>query len=280
MKTKPLRAFSAIMMLCLVACNLNTEIDEANVSIAGENVLLDTGATKNASAILNDTQMGTKPIAILTKKPSKIRFLKSQMEMGDIKYPRAAQWCQPNPTADYLEEKSFTQLSHCIPIDLDWTTIQPIKNPFPTLELVTPAKRLIKMVDVDSIGMLGYKYVSEGLPISSNQSQIPEYYNPFASKKVDSEPQILNLADVQQQIGYPQLAKYKGIEGTVHTRVLVDSTGKFVKHMILKSPDKSLDMAVSGSIYYLKFTPALYNGKPVAYWLNIPFEFVLANKTN
>jgi len=92
---------------------------------------------------------------------------------------------------------------------------------------------------------------------------------------VEKEPQPVNIDDIKRRIGYPPLAKEAGIQGKVIVRVLVGKDGKYVKHVILKSPHKILADAVEKELPNLEFTPGIQAGKPIKVWVTIPFDFRL-----
>ncbi len=91
----------------------------------------------------------------------------------------------------------------------------------------------------------------------------------------DEEPKPLNLAEVNQAIGYPDSARNQNIEGRVVARILIDKEGNYVKHTITNSVDSLLVQAVEEHINEITFTPAKQNGEPIMYWMNIPFNFKL-----
>ncbi|MEL6592497.1 MAG: energy transducer TonB, partial [Bacteroidota bacterium] len=78
-------------------------------------------------------------------------------------------------------------------------------------------------------------------------------------------------------IGYPQIARDAGIEGNVVVRVLVDKRGNYDKHKIITQVHPILTKAVEEHISKLQFTPAIQGGKPIKFWVNIPFNFKLLN---
>lgn len=90
---------------------------------------------------------------------------------------------------------------------------------------------------------------------------------------MDTEPKVLNLAEIQQLIGYPKQAHEQGIEGTVIVRILVDKDGQYAKHEVLKEGHSLLLGAVEGHLAKLKFEPAQKEGKPVKFWVTLPFKF-------
>ncbi|MEM7369100.1 MAG: energy transducer TonB [Bacteroidota bacterium] len=91
----------------------------------------------------------------------------------------------------------------------------------------------------------------------------------------DEQPVPVNMEDLIKLVGYPQMAKDAGIEGTVVVRILVDKTGTYAKHKVINSVHPILDRVVAKHIHRLKFTPAIQGKKPIKFWVNIPFKFQL-----
>ncbi|MEZ4686588.1 MAG: energy transducer TonB [Bacteroidia bacterium] len=95
----------------------------------------------------------------------------------------------------------------------------------------------------------------------------------FASQ----EPEPINMDDVRELIGYPDIAREANIEGQVVVRVLVDEDGNYQKHKIIKKAHPILAEAVEKHVRKLRFTPAVQGNKPIKFWVNIPFAFKLLN---
>ncbi|MEM6805223.1 MAG: TonB family protein, partial [Bacteroidota bacterium] len=95
---------------------------------------------------------------------------------------------------------------------------------------------------------------------------------------VDKEPEPQNISEIRNAIGYPEEAINENIEGTVVVRVLVDETGKYVKHEIVKEIHPALAKAVGDQVANINFTPAQQGEKAVKYWVNLPFPFKLVNE--
>lgn len=95
--------------------------------------------------------------------------------------------------------------------------------------------------------------------------------NAFIEADVDAMPK--NLLDLRKYIGYPAEAREKNITGKVVVRVLVDTLGNYVKHVLIKTPDTILSNAVTAHISKIKFTPASNKNKLIMKWVNIPFDF-------
>ncbi|MDB4285912.1 energy transducer TonB [bacterium] len=91
------------------------------------------------------------------------------------------------------------------------------------------------------------------------------------------EPKPRNMDDIRKMIGYPEIAKDAGIEGQVVVRVLVDKLGNYKKHKVIKKVHPILAEACEKQVPKLKFTPAIQGGKPIPFWVNIPFKFKLLN---
>lgn len=79
----------------------------------------------------------------------------------------------------------------------------------------------------------------------------------------------LNLDSVKQLIRRPQAC----VEGKVIVRLMIDENGKYVKHLVLKTPHPMCTEAVEPVLHHLRFTPALMDGQAVKCWVTIPFKF-------
>ena len=93
--------------------------------------------------------------------------------------------------------------------------------------------------------------------------------------EADEMPRPLNMREVQMKIGYPQIARDAGIDGTVVVRILVNTDGSYLRHEVLNSVHPVLDQAVEVHLSKLKFTPAQKDEQPMKFWVNIPFSFKL-----
>lgn len=91
----------------------------------------------------------------------------------------------------------------------------------------------------------------------------------------EEEPTPVNMEDIRKLIGYPQIARDAGIEGNVVVRVLVDKKGNYSRHKIINQVHPILTKAVEEHIDKLTFSPAIQGGKPIPFWVNIPFSFKL-----
>jgi TonB family protein len=94
-----------------------------------------------------------------------------------------------------------------------------------------------------------------------------------AEQLAKSEPQPLNLVSVYDAIVYPPECHEANIQGEVKLRILVDTSGKPIRHEVVSSPHELLLKACEDVIYDLQFKPALKAGKPIESWITIPFNF-------
>lgn len=144
-------------------------------------------------------------------------------------------------------------------------------------------KTVEELEDAPNFGAQDKEGEDVGLPIGDiGDGDVPEVIvdndpgiNDFVS--VEQEPVPVNIDDIKNLIGYPQIARDAGIQGQVVVRVLVNKTGNYDRHKVVKSVHPILDEAVQKHLSKLKFTPAIQGGRPIKFWVNIPFNFKLLN---
>ena len=141
-------------------------------------------------------------------------------------------------------------------------------------EKLTEAQQLRRqrISTLENVGILA-KSSKNGEEITADES--PEEPDMNAYVAVEQEPKPLNMRDIRMSIGYPMEAREAGIEGTVVVRVLVDAEGKYVRHVVLNGAHPALEESVTNQISKLTFSPAMQEGEPVKFWVNIPFAFKL-----
>ena len=57
-------------------------------------------------------------------------------------------------------------------------------------------------------------------------------------KMLDEQPKPLNMKAVTSALKYPDDAKKAGVHGRVVMRVLVGKEGEYVRHKVMKTPDR------------------------------------------
>lgn len=151
-------------------------------------------------------------------------------------------------------------------------------SPAPHRYLGLPLAMLAGVFLIQTFSQTGFSRQSAAdLPAKENaMNTFAEGFPPVnAFIAADKEPQPLNLQEIKQAIGYPRIARDAGIEGNVVVRVLVDKDGKYLRHQVLNGVHPLLHQVVEQHLNKLKFTPALKNGAPMRFWVNIPFSFRL-----
>lgn len=88
---------------------------------------------------------------------------------------------------------------------------------------------------------------------------------------VEKEPEIIRQAVPV----YPEAAVRKGLQGRVLVKVSIDSGGKPDKAEILRSDNSIFNKPSIDAAMKYRFTPAIMDGKPIAVWVVIPFNFKL-----
>jgi protein TonB len=92
--------------------------------------------------------------------------------------------------------------------------------------------------------------------------------------KVDKEPKA--IAQVNPK--YPAKAFQDGIEGTVWTKMWIDTSGNVVQVSVSKTDNDVFNEPAIDAGKRWKFKPATVKGKPVAVWITVPFRFTISVK--
>lgn len=103
------------------------------------------------------------------------------------------------------------------------------------------------------------------------------------SSKEESLPDIVPLSEVTRfpqflnriEPFYPEGERSAGREAHVIAEVVVDTRGRVIDVVIIKSAGSEFDQAVLDSIKKSSFVPGYLEGKPVVVRLQIPFRFKL-----
>ncbi len=93
----------------------------------------------------------------------------------------------------------------------------------------------------------------------------------------DSEPQIINFKEALTKHPFPSILKDAGIDGGTMIRVLVSEEGDYLDHQVLSSVHPILAKHWSQVVKELVFSPAQYQGKNIAFWVDVPFYYHLFN---
>ena len=77
---------------------------------------------------------------------------------------------------------------------------------------------------------------------------------------------------------YPDLARRASLQGTVILLVVIEADGTVGEIEVVRSPDQrwGFDLAAINAVKRWRYQPALMNGKPVATYIQVMVEFILA----
>lgn len=93
---------------------------------------------------------------------------------------------------------------------------------------------------------------------------------------VEQMPQpIGGIAEIQNNIIYPENEKRAGIEGRVYVKAYIDSNGSVVKAEIIRGIGGGCDEAAMEAVKNVKFTSGIQNGKRVNVQVTVPILFKL-----
>lgn len=89
---------------------------------------------------------------------------------------------------------------------------------------------------------------------------------------VDSKPRVVR----RSKVTYPELARKSKITGHVLLRFHLDERGSISRLQVIKAdPPGIFEDAALASVKQWRFAPAMKNGRPVPYWVELPMPFIL-----
>jgi TonB family protein len=90
-------------------------------------------------------------------------------------------------------------------------------------------------------------------------------------KPVERKPRLVR----QPYPGYPEIAEYAGLEGTVLVKVLVDKHGHPTRAFVIKTDQEIFNETARKAALESRFRPAVMNSNPVKCWVLIPYKFTI-----
>lgn len=78
------------------------------------------------------------------------------------------------------------------------------------------------------------------------------------------------MVEYRRSIAYPDSAFRAEITGKVILRVLVDTLGNVVEHLVMKDPHPLLTAATVKALPVLRFSPGMLKGRKVSAWHTLP----------
>lgn len=93
---------------------------------------------------------------------------------------------------------------------------------------------------------------------------------------VEQMPELIGgLADLQQNIQYPEMAKRAGIEGRVVVQFIVNEEGKVENPQVIRGIGGGADEEALKVVKQAKFKPGMQQGEPVPVQYSLPIFFRL-----
>lgn len=91
---------------------------------------------------------------------------------------------------------------------------------------------------------------------------------------VDQEPKCINLYTLNKGIQFPDSLKQTGNYGSrILIKLLINKDGIPIRHIVKRSPHPLITAQFERHIYHLRFTPALKDGQPLLFWVNLPVQW-------
>ena len=91
---------------------------------------------------------------------------------------------------------------------------------------------------------------------------------------VDTQPQLI----YGEAPEYPPIAENAGLTGKVYLKALLDENGNVIKAVVAKSSGYVwFDEAATEATAKNRYTPAIYEGRPIKYWISLQVDFVLGD---
>lgn len=112
---------------------------------------------------------------------------------------------------------------------------------------------------------------------SSDLELIEEVAPPIATicGFVNQLPIPINLEEVEALLSYPKPGKRRREEAVFIVKFLIDTRGNYLAHQISENANTIFVEEVEQHVHKLKFTPAIQGGRPIKFWVNVPFRFTL-----
>lgn len=97
------------------------------------------------------------------------------------------------------------------------------------------------------------------------------FVNLLSQEKNNQDPQILELPEKK----IPEIVLKEGVEGSVESKVTLDTNGTVLQIEIVKGLSRNLDSLTVKSLRDAKFSPAIQEGKPVSSIVHLTLDYIL-----
>jgi periplasmic protein TonB len=117
---------------------------------------------------------------------------------------------------------------------------------------------------------LAQDHTIDGVPYETAIQNLPNHYD-----KSIIPPIPINLDDILQRIRYPKVCKKNRVEGKVIIRMIINTEGVPVNHVVKKAAHPAIADECIKVIFQLRYKPAIRFGKNASCWTSVPFDFKL-----
>jgi TonB family protein len=162
-------------------------------------------------------------------------------------------------------------------------TRQVVRTPAPRKTFIPSAQPIAsdKAIIPDNVTIPDTKLDTEAVPQAPPTLLVPYKGGADTLQSTPGEGKSSNEFIPPKRINtiipeYPEMASRSGIEGTVYLKLLVNSRGMVDSVEVQRGPKVFQKSAVDAA-RATKFTPARKNDTAVAWWVFLPFRFVIEN---
>lgn len=152
----------------------------------------------------------------------------------------------------------------------------PPPPPRPPVPVEVPNDEIIEDVDIDVGGDLdlgGELSMPPPPPPSEDEEEEEDFF-----VVVEEMPELIGgLAELQQKIRYPEMARRAGIEGRVFIQFIVNEKGEVENPTVMRGIGGGADEEALRVVSEAKFTPGMQRGRPVRVQYSLPIYFRLQN---
>lgn len=148
--------------------------------------------------------------------------------------------------------------------------------PRPPVPVAVPNDVIMEDVDIDIDAELNL-FAEERLPpppppSAGAEEEEEEDFFVF----VEEMPRLIgSLAELQQQMQYPEIARRAKIEGRVQIQFIVNERGEVENPQVIRGIGGGCDEEALRVVRQAKFTPGLQRGRPVKVQFSLPVYFKL-----
>ena len=172
-----------------------------------------------------------------------------------------------------MEEQEVVQMEE---IKQTKQEVKPPPPPRPPVPIEVPNDEIIEDTELNLDASLDINEPLADLPPPPPQEEEEVEEEPEVFVIVEEMPELIGgLADLQQRITYPEIAKKAGVEGKVFVQFVVNEQGNVVDPVVTRGIGAGCDEEALRAVRDAKFKPGKQRGKPVRVKMSLPITFRL-----